>query len=430
MPRQRSPARALPMTGVAVVAAEGSFPSPSVSGPRKAIVVAGLWARVMWLAVRTYRNPFRAARALRSLRAAPRRQQWTAPTRRARWFWTSQKFVCSSGRYFWDLYMPGWPSVAFDRYVERELQRVDSLGRPSALNTAIVAITKRCALKCEHCFEWDVLNQSEPLSTDDLHDILRRVQQRGVAQLFFSGGEPLQRFGDLLSLSASASPDTDVWILTSGLGLTADKARRLRAAGVTGLAVSLDHWDASAHDQFRGLSGSFEAVERAARYTRDAGLLVALTLCPTRTFVTRENLDRYAQTARSLGASFIQIVEPKPLGHYAGQDVALEPAQRRVLERFCERLNTDASARDLPMVQYADWSARTQGCVGAGDRYIYIDTDGDLHACPFCRAPGLRVLNHDFDAALRILQDAGCPAGNPCPSHVDGGHSHTTRTCH
>ena len=410
MPSQPAASKALLTIGVTAIASDGVASPQDVRGLRKAFVIAQMLARIAWLAFRTSRSPLRTVIALRRLLAALQTEQWATPTHRRARLWTSQKFVFSSGRYFWDFYAPGWPSVAFDRCIERELVRVDPLGRPPGLNTIFIAITRRCALKCEHCFEWDVLNRPESLSATELQEIMRRVQSCGTAQIVFSGGEPLQRFADLLTLAASASTESDVWVQTSGLGLSAEKARRLREAGVTGISLSLDHWDAEGHDRFRGLPGTFKSVKRAARHARDAGLLVALSLCPTRSFVTAENLQHYAETARSLGASFIQMLEPKAIGHYAGQDVALAPAQQRVLEEFCERLNTDPAARDLPTVEYMDWSARELGCCGAGDRYAYIDTDGGLHACPFCRTPGLRVLDQDINAALSTLQANGCPA--------------------
>jgi hypothetical protein len=155
-------------------------------------------------------------------------------------------------------------------------------------------------------------------------------------------------------------------------------------------------------------------VTRAAAHAREAGLVVALSLCPTRAFVSAPNLARYAERAGELGVSFIQILEPKAVGHYAGHDVRLTEAQRRLLEAFCARLNTDPAARHLPSVSYPDWSTRTLGCVGAGDRYIYIDTAGDLHACPFCRVPGIRALDHDLTTAISRLQTAGCPSAASC----------------
>ena len=321
------------------------------------------------------------------------------------------KLAFASGRYFWSLYAPGWPSAAFDRHIEGELDRLDPvLGRPHSLQTAIVAITRRCALKCEHCCEWNALNLPEALSSDALHEIARRLERRGVAQLFLSGGEPLRRFDDLLALTAAVCAETDVWILSSGMGLTEYKAVQLHDAGLTGVVLSLDHWDALSHDRFRGISGSYEAVGRAARCARGAGLVVALSLCPTRAFVSSENLRRYAQLARSMGASFIQILEPKPVGHYEGQDVALDRAQQDELERFAERMEFDRDARDFPSVIYLEWGARTDGCAGAGDRYLYVDTEGALHACPFCRAGRRHILDEGFDEAVAKLQVVGCPA--------------------
>lgn len=375
--------------------------SPMVGSVRRAIVALSLWSCIAWLAVGLYRDPRRAVQALRMLREA------RGPTPG----WRAQKLAFASGRYFWDFYAPGWPSVAFDRYIERELDRlIPILGRPPALQSVILAITRRCALQCEHCCEGDVLNRHETLSPRDLGEIARRVQRRGVAQLFLSGGEPIHRLDAVLALTASVSAETDVWIISSGQGLSAERAERLRGAGLTGVALSLDHWDAATHDAFRGRRGVFDAVEDAATNARRAGLLVALSLCPTRAFVSSDSLWRYGRVARRLGASFIQILEPRSVGRYAGQSVALEPEQQRELERFTLRLNLDPAERDLPAVAYLDSFARAHGCPGAGDRYVYIDTAGDLHPCPFCRRPGVRVLDHDIDEAIGILQTTGCPA--------------------
>ena len=400
---------ALPLDGISAAVPSPEHPAPLiVRGPRRTIAAARVTARVAWLALRAYRDPIRAARAVGGLFATMRALVSTDPARRS--LWTSGKCVAWRGRYFWDLYAPGFPSPAFDHTVEWELDRIDAIGRPAGVQTAIIAVTRRCSLACEHCLEGDALNQPETLSADDLRDIVRRVQEGGAAQIFFSGGEPLQRFGDLLAVSAQASATADVWILTSGRGLTAGRAQRLAGAGVTGVALSLDHWNPEAHDRFRGTPGLFEAVRLAAARARAAGLLVTLSLCPTRSFVTADNLRRYGDTARSLGASFIQILEPKPIGRYGGLDVTLEPAEQRLLEAFCDRLNTDAAAADLPAVRYQDWSARTFGCSG-GHRYVYIDADGGMHACPFCRAPGVRVLDRDFHTALGQLRRAACRTG-------------------
>jgi pyruvate-formate lyase-activating enzyme len=282
---------------------------PTVRGAHRALAAALLWSRVLWLVLRRSRSVPGCAKLFGELRA----RRGRAP------HWSGDKLAFASGRYFWDLYSPGWPSPAFDRFVERELDNLEPQpGRPPGLQTVVVAMTRRCALRCEHCCEWDVLNRPEALTLGELQEIVRRLQWRGLGQLFLSGGEPLLRFDDLLTLTANAAAESDVWILSSGRGLTGERANRLRAAGLTGVALSLDHWDPSVHDRFRGAPGAFDAVVAAATHARDAGLLVALSLCPTRAFVSAANLERYARTAQSMGASFIQLLEPRPVGRYAG----------------------------------------------------------------------------------------------------------------
>jgi MoaA/NifB/PqqE/SkfB family radical SAM enzyme len=413
MPGQSAAVRAVSLAGQPGLPRPHRPAASTLGGWRKAVAWAGILRTVVAAVLRRHRHPFRAARLVYRVVTGPTRA-WTTPSAATR-AWASRTWVAVAHRVFIDPALPGWPSRAFDLAIERELERLDPTGRSFALQTAIVAMTTRCALACEHCFEWDALGRSEALSREQLIDIVRALQRRGTAQLLLSGGEPLQRFEDLVAIVASAARESDVWILTSGLGLTAERASRLRRVGLTGIMVSLDHWDAADHDRFRGRRGAFDAATRAARLTGEAGLVLALSLCPTRTFVSEENLQRYARLSRSLGASFIQILEPKAVGHYAGQDVGLDRPRQIVLERFAAALNGDTSP-DVPTVRYVDWSRRALGCAGAGDRYVYVDTEGRLHACPFCRTSGIRLAGNTMDAALASLRSAGCPAADQaCP---------------
>ena len=325
------------------------------------------------------------------------------------WHRPPRKAAFASGRVFVHPYLPGWPSPAFDRWVEHELERwTPTRQGPPALRAAILAVTRRCPLRCEHCLEWDELNRAEGLSGEELLEIAHQLRARGVAQVFLSGGEPLQRLDVVIALVTQLSGESDVWVLSSGMGLTRDRAARLRQAGLTGVALSLDHWEPAAHDRFRGRAGSFAAAERAAAHVREAGMVLALSLCPVRTFVTHQNLQRYARLARDLGAGFIHIHEPRALGHYAGRDVELEPADLRVLDEFAAWLNRHPDALRLPAAAHMGRLVRTTGCRG-GREYIYIDTNGTVHPCPFCRGRGISLTGDGADRPIASLGAVGCP---------------------
>jgi MoaA/NifB/PqqE/SkfB family radical SAM enzyme len=320
-----------------------------------------------------------------------------------------QKLVAAGRRYAFDLYCPLFPSPAADRFLEQEARRHAAGGVGNVLQTAIVAVTRECPLRCEHCCEWDTLNHADVLTGEHLRSIVDSLCRRGVTQIFFTGGEPLRRLDDLLHLCHGIGATVDCWIITSGVGLTPDAASRLAAARFTGVVVSVDHWDPERHDAFRGRRGAFEAAMRGAQHATDAGLALALSICPTREFVSRGNLERYAALARRTGASFIQIMEPRAVGHYAGRDVQLTAAELEVLEAFADSMNFDSENATAPIVSYPALFQRRYRCLG-GDRYLYVDTNGEAHACPFCRS-GVSVLDRTLDEAVCALQERGCPLG-------------------
>ena len=344
-----------------------------------------------------------AAKALRALRVTKKRFESARGNR-------LQKAARIGERHTFDLYVPAFPSRAADRYLAQEMRRFTGFGEGNVLQTAIVAITKECPLRCEHCCEWDALNQKDTLRANDLREIVSRLEARGVTQIFFSGGEPLRRLDDLIAACAPLGASVDTWIITSGVGLTEGAARRLRDAGFTGVVLSVDHWDEHQHDAFRGRPGVFRAAMAAAANATGAGLALAFSLCPTREFATRENLDRYTAMVTSHGGAFIQIMEPRQVGHFAGRDVLLGPTELATLEVFADEMNFGPAYLHAPLITYPALIQRRLGCLGAGNRYLYIDTDGEVHACPFCRSSAGNAVREPLDDVIACLRERGCGA--------------------
>jgi MoaA/NifB/PqqE/SkfB family radical SAM enzyme len=385
----------------AAVPAAGAFAPAIVGRWRSFFALKGIVLRLVWLALRHIPHPLLALRTVQQLRQT--RRLFSGD-------FDLIKVAYNGGRYYYDLNTPGWPSRAFDDYHLSELNRITPFRQGSHyLKILLLAITKKCAMQCAHCFEWDALNGKEKLSEEDLLSIVGHFQHNGVGQVQLSGGEPLLRMPAILKLLEKAQPNTEFWVLTSGHRLTAENAQALAQAGLTGISISLDHVHPQLHNQFRGFDTAYAWVEAAAAQARQAGLLVSLSLCATRAFVTEENLLAYMELAHRLGAGFVQILEPRAVGHFAGQDVALTTEQTQLLEDFYLRLNYDPAYRHLPIITYHEYHRRRVGCVGAADRYVYVDTDGQLHACPFCRQPVGSALAQEADGSLQALRQTGCP---------------------
>ncbi len=319
------------------------------------------------------------------------------------------KAVLVGERIFTQLSFPHIDSAAMDVLASGELQKnVPIIGRRPGLNKILLAITKKCSLQCAHCFEWDALNGRESLSAADVLSIIRKFQVDGVATIELSGGEPLNRYDDLLRIvQESDTKQTDFWLITSGYRLTAQRALALREAGLVGAAISLDHWDVASHDRFRGMEGSFEWAHQAAQNAKAAGLAVCLALTAVREFCTPEHLWRYAQLAREWGVHCIRILEPQPVGHFAGQDISLRPTETAILEDFVRTIQHEPAYRDFPIVEYYAPHQRQAGCSGAGKRFLYVDTDGDMHACPFCQNKCGSATHDSIEAGIANMARAG-----------------------
>jgi MoaA/NifB/PqqE/SkfB family radical SAM enzyme len=216
------------------------------------------------------------------------------------------------------------------------------------------------------------------------------------------------RVNDIIQVLKSSRNPTDFWLLTSGLNLSRENAKRLKKAGLTGVLVSLDHHEESAHNDFRKTKDSFAWAHEAVRNAIEADILTGLTICPTREYVSSGNMERYMKLAKEWGVAFVQILEPKPVGHYKDKDVILRAKEVKILDDIFLTMNFRSYYADYPVISYHGYYQRRVGCLAGANRNVYVDTDGDLHACPFCQSKTGNALSDNFAASLQKVKENGC----------------------
>lgn len=372
-----------------------------VSGSKARFIQFKIWMRITVVASRVTKNPFKIIKAVKRTRKLKKDFLSKKPLR---------KLIKVGDRYFWDLTQPGYPSLSFDKNTEWTVQRLieDEKKDIESVRLVFMAITKKCPMNCEHCYEWDEINKKEVLDQETLIKIVAKYQALGTAYFILGGGEPLVRYKDLLALLKSAKPTSDFWISTSGFNLSEEKARELKAAGLTGVSLSIDHFDEAANNKFRGHKDATGHIKRAAENALKAGLAVSTAICATKEFISKENMYKYADFAKGLGAGFIWLIEPRAEGRYSGQDVQLTKEHYDVLDEFYITLNHEEAYDTYPRVVFPSYNQRSSGCAGAGTRNIMIDTDGYINACPFCRKKGIFALAEDSKEQVTQLLSEGC----------------------
>ncbi|MBK5286014.1 MAG: radical SAM protein [Bacteroidia bacterium] len=319
------------------------------------------------------------------------------------------RYVKAQGKYYYSMYVPGFPSRQLNRMYDFEMERIKPTGkRTPYLRFAFLAVTRKCPLKCEHCFEAENLNKKEVLAYDDLRNAILRLKDAGVVQIFLSGGEPMLRVKEILKLAEEFHHELDLWVVTSGFNASNENLLLLRQAGIRGLFVSLDHYDKSLHNIFRGSNSAYEDALAAIRNARSLGMPVAMSVCVTRSFANENDLMKYAGLAKSLDTSFIQLLEPKVVGNYAGKDVLLNDEHKKVIEKFTQQINNDKNFRDYPLALYHGYHQRQVGCFAAGNRSLYIDSCGDILSCPFCHHKSGNILKDNLIDAIETARGIGC----------------------
>jgi MoaA/NifB/PqqE/SkfB family radical SAM enzyme len=79
-----------------------------------------------------------------------------------------------------------------------------------------------------------------------------------------------------------------------------------------------------------------------------------------------------------------------------------------MLSEFALKMNSDPKYREFPIVAFPGYHQRQMGCFGAGNRYVYVDPNGNIHACPFCRGKIDNILELPFANILEKARKIGC----------------------
>ena len=254
---------------------------------------------------------------------------------------------------------------------------------PQAPTTLLAEITHRCPLHCPYCSNPLELSRAQAeLSGDEWKRVFTEARALGVLQLGLSGGEPLLR-KDLESLVAHAR-QTGLYttLVTSGLGLTRERAHRLRDAGIDHIQVSFQDSDRGNAERIAGIT-SVEKKVAAAALVREIGVAFSVNVV-----LHRGNLDHIGEIielAASLGADRLELANTQYYGWAALNRDALMPtrAQLDAAEPIVDAAVARYRGRMQIIYVLPDYySQYPKACYGGwGSVYIVIGPDGRVLPC-------------------------------------------------
>ncbi|OPY91369.1 MAG: Antilisterial bacteriocin subtilosin biosynthesis protein AlbA [Syntrophaceae bacterium PtaU1.Bin231] len=310
---------------------------------------------------------------------------------------------------------------------------------PSELRMVAWEVTRSCNLACAHC---RASSERGPypgeLDTEACLRLLDGIAAVGKPVIILTGGEPLLRqdvfaiaaYGDRLGLR--------MVMATNGTLVTAETVRKMIAAGIRRVSVSIDGPGASTHDALRRVPGAFAGAVAGIETLKRGGMEFQVN-----TTVTRANLGRLAEIhalAVGIGAAAHHIFLLVPTGRgkeMAGEEISAEQYER-TLEWFHERSRESriqvkatcaphyfrverqrrakepAAADDRAKAGPArhPFSASTRGCLG-GISFCFISHVGSVQPCGYLELEAGKVTERPFAEIWRearlftVLRDLG-----------------------
>ena len=270
-------------------------------------------------------------------------------------------------------------------------------------------LTRRCNLACSHCYisagSWH--GSGAELTTDESFRVLDDVLSVNPSLLLIlSGGEPLVRHDVEAIAERATTAGATVVVGTNGIGLTHDRIRSLKDAGVRGVAVSVDSLKPAYHDRFRhgagALAGTLDAVDRLVEHELDFIVQTSLTRG------NRDGISSLAAWAAKKGAVSFNLYFLVPTGRGRGME-GLTPAENE--EVLSELVELERLYRGRMMVRSKCQPQLMRHVLEADDgspllnyetrcpcgvHYCRITPEGKVTPCPYMPAQAGDLTRESF----------------------------------
>src|SRR5687767_14794860 len=169
----------------------------------------------------------------------------------------------------------------------------------------LAELTYRCPLHCVFCYNpTDFARQEDELGTEDWLRVLREGRALGAVQCGLSGGEPLLRDDLEIIVAEAARLGYYTNLLTSGVGLTAQRAAALKAAGLDHVQLSFQDSTREMND-FLSHTKTFELKNRVAKIIKDQGWPMVMNVVIHRMNI--DHIDRIIEMAHEMGAEYLEL---------------------------------------------------------------------------------------------------------------------------
>lgn len=262
--------------------------------------------------------------------------------------------------------------------------------RKHSPSSAVLGLTYRCQCHCVHCSAGQYeKNMQAEMNTQSWLSLLDDIDRLGVPRVNLSGGEALLR-EDIFEIVEHAAKKFVLILESNGQLLSDQTTRRLKQAGLSCVAISIDSASPDIHNRLRGLEGCFQrAIEGIMNCKKNKLPCFLSTYIPMER-ANYANIHNLMKLAKNLGVLAVRVLPPRPVGSFSCHLHALLSKEE---EDFV------TSAID-PYLAYFKGMPAPSICGIFTRATFYISPYGQLQPCPFMPLSFGNIQNHPLSLLL------------------------------
>lgn len=239
--------------------------------------------------------------------------------------------------------------------------------------------TSACNLKCKGCWAAEYGHKSN-LTLDEMRKIVAESKALGTHFFMFTGGEPLIRKKDILTL-VSENKDCIFLAYTNGTLVDDEFCIQMKKAGNLGLALSIEGSEET-NDARRG-DGAYARTLEAMATLRKHKCIFGTSICYTSQNYEAVTSDEFYDMEIESGAKFAWYFHYMPVGSDADTNLLLTPEQREHVYRQIRAKRDSKNGKPIFTVDFQNDAEFVGGCIAGGRNYFHVNSEGDVEPCVF-----------------------------------------------
>ena len=239
--------------------------------------------------------------------------------------------------------------------------------------------TSACNLNCKGCWSAEYGHKSN-LTLDEMRSIINQCTELGTHFYMLTGGEPLIRKKDIITLCRE-NPDCAFLAYTNATLIDQALCDEMKSVGNLTLALSIEGTEES-NDSRRG-DGAYKTTIEAMDLLKKNGLIYGISVCYTSANIPAVTSEEFIDLMVEKGVLFGLYFNYMPVGKDAVPELIPTPEQRVHMYKWLRKMRNSRTGKPMFVLDFQNDAEYVGGCIAGGRNYFHINSEGDMEPCVF-----------------------------------------------